>query len=90
VLTRYALNEFQLALWRELADRQARGEFLRPGASFDVVAQLQHTFPVTYRFEQTIRLVVIENPHAAIPFPHVFQGPFDQRWTWKDGWCMPT
>lgn len=38
---RHALNEFQLAVWRELADRQAQGEVFRPGASLDVTARLQ-------------------------------------------------
>lgn len=90
VLMRYALNEFQLAVWRELAARQVRGEQLPSGASFSVIAELQHTTPVTYRFENTIRVVVLENPHANIPFPDVFRGPFDQRWSWRDGWCMPT
>jgi len=51
VLLRHALNEFQLAVWRELADRQIRGEMLRPAASLEVVARLQHTLPVTDRFE---------------------------------------
>jgi hypothetical protein len=90
VLMRYALNEFQLAVWRELADRQAKGEILEPGASLEVMARLQHTVPVTYRFKDTIRVVVLENPHAAIQFPDAFRGPFDQRWTWQDEWCTPT
>src|SRR6185437_6383231 len=90
VVMRYALNEFQLAVWRELADRQARGEVLPPGASLDVIARLQHTVPVTYRFANTVRVVVIENPHANIQFPDVFRGPFDQRWTWQGEWCTPT
>jgi len=90
VLMRYRLSDFDLALWRELLDRQARGEVLRPGASLDVAAQLQHV-PRTYQFEGTIRLVVIENPHARIAFPtDVFRGPFDQRWTWQGAWCAPT
>jgi hypothetical protein len=38
VLMRYALDEFQLAVWRELADRQAQGEELRPGASLEVIS----------------------------------------------------
>jgi hypothetical protein len=91
VLMRYRLDEFQVAVWRELLSRQTSGEVLRPGASMDVMARLQHTTPVTYRFEGTIRVVVIENPHARIPFPRdVFRGPFDQRWTWQGEWCQPT
>jgi hypothetical protein len=90
VLMRYALNEFQLAVWRELAARQERGEHLPPGASLSVIAEPQHTTPVTYRFEDTVRVVVLENPHANIPLPHAFRGPFDQRWTWHNGWCTPT
>jgi len=50
VLMRYRLSDFDLALWRELLDRQARGEVLRPGASLDVAAQLQHV-PRTYQWE---------------------------------------
>ena len=52
--------------------------------------ELQHSAPLTYRYENTIRVVVLENPHANISFPDVFRGPFDQRWTWQDGWCTPT
>ena len=35
----------------------------------DFAVRLQYTTPATYRFEGTIRVVVIENPHARIPFP---------------------
>jgi hypothetical protein len=90
VLARYALNDFHLAVWRELAARQARGEQIAPGASLAVAAELQHSVPLTYRYENTIRVVVLENPHANLAFPDVFRGPFDQRWTWEDGWCTPT
>jgi hypothetical protein len=90
VLMRYALNEFQLAVWRELLARQVRGEVLPPGASLSVASELQSAVPLTYRFANTIRVVVLENPHANIRFPDVFRGPFDQRWTWQDDWCMPT
>jgi hypothetical protein len=91
VLMRYRLSEFELAVWKELLARQASGEQLRPGASLDVAARLQHTVPRTYQFADTIRVVVIENPHRRIPFPtDVFCGPFDQHWKWQDEWCMPT
>jgi hypothetical protein len=90
VLMRYRLSDFRLSVWRELLARQAKGEVLRPGASLDVAAQLQHALPATYQFEGTIRLVVIDNRHARIGFPtDVFRGPFDQRWTWHGEWCMP-
>ncbi|HKE22565.1 MAG TPA: hypothetical protein VKB88_09255 [Bryobacteraceae bacterium] len=23
-------------------------------------------------------------------FPDVFRVPFDQRWSWREGWCTPT
>jgi hypothetical protein len=91
VLMEYALDDFPVALWKQLLDRQAAGEYLRPGASLEGAASLQSVIPTTLQFEGTLRLVVIENPHARIPFPaDVFRGPFDQRWTWHDGWCKPT
>jgi hypothetical protein len=91
VMVRYRLNEFELAVWKELLARQASGEQLRPGASLDVATRLQYTVPRTYQFADTIRVVVIENPHRRIQFPtDVFCGPFDQHWTWQDEWCVPT
>lgn len=90
-LMRYRLDEFQVAVWHDLLSRQANGEILDPGASIDASARLQDSVPLTYRFDGTIRVVVIENRHARIPFPEdVFRGPFDQRWTWQDEWLTPT
>jgi hypothetical protein len=43
---RYPLNEFQLAVWRELLARQARSEVLPPGASLSVASELQSTVPL--------------------------------------------
>jgi hypothetical protein len=90
VLRQYCLSEFQLAVYRQLLARQAAGETLRPGASMAVAAELQHAVPQTYRFEGTLRVVVIDNPHARIPFPsELFRGPFDQRWAWQDEFVLP-
>ena len=91
VLARYRLDNFQLAVWRRLYERQSSGQQLPPGASFSVAAELQDTVPATYEFEGTIRLAVIENSHARIQFPTgLFRGPFDQRWIRREEWCMPS
>jgi hypothetical protein len=91
LLTHYRLDMFELAVWQELLRRQERGEQIPPGANIKVAADLEGRAPRTFEFEGTRRVVLIENPYARIPFPHdVFQGPFDQRWTWKEGWCTPT
>jgi hypothetical protein len=90
VLMRFRPNEFEIAIWRELRRRQALGEELRPGASLDIAAHLQADGSWSRRGEEMLRLVVFENPHANIPFPQVFFGPFDQRWTWQEDRCLPT
>lgn len=91
VLMKYCLDDFQLAVWQQLYARQQAGEQLPPGASVAVTAELQGKIPLKYRFEGTVRTVVIENPHARIPFPKdVFCGPFDQRWSWRENLCTPS
>lgn len=91
VLMHYRLSDFQLAMWQRLYARQIAGEQLPPGESSAVAAELQGIVPQTYRFEGTLRTVVIDNPHARIPFPQdLFCGPFDQRWTWRENECTPS
>jgi hypothetical protein len=91
VLMRYCLSDFQLAVWQRLHARQIAGEQLPPGESSVVAAEFQGITPQTFRFEGTVRTVVIENPHARIPFPkNLFCGPFDQRWTWRGNHCAPS
>ena len=89
VVMRYQLSDFWLAVWKRLYERQMAGETLPPAASLAVAAELRDSVPRTFRFEGTIRTVILENPHCRIPFSHVFQGPFDQRWGWNGEWCLP-
>ena len=49
--------------------RRAGGEVLPTGASLEVTSRLRNKVPQTFRFDDTVRLVVIENPHANVPLP---------------------
>jgi hypothetical protein len=80
ILQHWHLNELWVSVQRELLDRQARGEKILPGADFQLMVDRQdESIKITH--PDTIRCVVLENPHARIPCPeNLFRGPFDQRW----------
>jgi hypothetical protein len=83
ILSDYLLCDRTLAIWRQLAERQAGGEVIPPGESIRVLAKQHATLPNTQQFAGTVRVIVLENPHtpAARRFPEdLFRGPFDQRW----------
>lgn len=90
VLARYELNELHLEVWRRLYVRQQAGESLAPGESLRTITEIGSTFARSPRFAGTVRVIVIENCYARIPFPQdLFRGPFDQRWGWEGEWCTP-
>jgi hypothetical protein len=81
ILTTYRLNHSWLDMWRVLDARSQRGEEVRVEDQFEVLQRLSLKRPVAYSFEGTIRTIVLENPHATVPFPAgLFAGPFDQKW----------
>jgi len=84
ILSDYALCDRTLAVWLQLAHRQAGGEVIMPGESMRVLVEQHGTLPNTQQFAGTVRVMVLENPHtpAARRFPEdLFRGPFDQRWS---------
>lgn len=83
VLQHYGVNELWVSV-NELLDREANGEKLPPGASFQLLADHQSD-AVEITHPDTVRCVVLENPHARFVLPtQLFAGPFDQRWG-RDG-----
>jgi len=91
ILREYALSDRTLAIWRQLVARQEAGEAIRPGESMRILGDQQETLPRTFQYRGTVRVVVLENPHARIKFPiQLFRGPFDQRWAQVGDWYGPT
>jgi hypothetical protein len=90
LVIRYELNELHLEVWRRLYAKQETGQEVRPNDQLRLLNELGPALVDKRRFGGTIRVVVIENRHARIPFPEdLFRGPFDQRWGWQDGLCGP-
>jgi hypothetical protein len=89
-LSRYGLNELHLEVWRRLYARQEAGEVIEPTAQATLLEELGHSLRGSQRYAGTVRVAVIENRYARIPFPEdLFRGPFDQRWGWNDDLCGP-
>jgi hypothetical protein len=90
LLGHYELNELQLEVWRRLYIRQEAGHEIEHTDQFRLLEELGPSLGASRRYTETVRVIVIENRHARIPFPDdLFRGPFDQRWGWKDEWCGP-
>jgi hypothetical protein len=90
LLARYELSELHLEVWRRLYAMQEAGQEVSPRDQFRLLNELGPALYEARRFEGTVRVIVIENRHARIPFPQeLFRGPFDQRWGWQDDWCGP-
>jgi hypothetical protein len=80
ILQHYSINELWVSVMNRLLDRQANGAKLPPGASLQLLADLRSD-PVEITHPDTVRCVVLENPHARFALPtHLFAGAFDQRW----------
>ena len=86
VLSRCFLDELQLVGWQA---GRARGEQLSQEEHVQLASRRQDPKRNTCRPTAT-RVVVVENRHANIPFPDLFRGPFDQRWTWQEDWVTAT
>jgi hypothetical protein len=81
ILRDYELSDRNLAVWRQLEDRQRAGEIIRPGESLRILSSQYESLPNTRQYQGTVRAIVLENPHARTPFADdLFRGPFDQRW----------
>jgi hypothetical protein len=90
LLAHYELSELHLEVWKRLYARQQAGQEVDHADQFRLLKELGPTFGESRRYSGTIRVVVIENPFATIPFPDdLFRGPFDQRWGWNGEWCGP-
>lgn len=86
ILCPYRLNHLWLDVWRALDAKQRRGEEVTVVDQFDFLQQFSSERPVTYSYEGTIRMIVLENPYARIPLrTNLFRGPFDQRWCMRSG-----
>jgi hypothetical protein len=90
LVMRYELNELHLEVWRRLYAMQVSGQEVRPNDQFGLLNELGPALVDKRRFCGTIRVVVIENRYARIPFPEeLFRGPFDQRWGWQENLYGP-
>ena len=90
LLGQYELKELHLEVWRRLYARQQAGQSVEHADRFRLLKELGPTLAELRRYSGTIRVIVIENPYARIPFPaDLFRGPFDQRWGWNGQWCGP-
>jgi hypothetical protein len=90
LVKQYELSELDLEVWRRLYAMQEAGQEVRTNDQFRLLNELGPTLVDKRRFSGTIRVVVIENRHARIPFPtELFRGPFDQRWGWQGELCGP-
>lgn len=80
-LQHYSLSQLSVDLWKELSSKRERGEEITPSDQFDLMSKLSPHGTHEIYYQGTIRVVVLENPHAKIPFPdRLFVGAFDQRW----------
>jgi hypothetical protein len=90
MLTHYQLSELHLEVWRRLYAMQEAGKPVQTNDHFRLLSELAPTLQESVRFPGTVRVIVVENRHARVPFPEdLFHGPFDQRWGWHDDWCGP-
>lgn len=87
ILAPYQLDQVWLEGWRRLSEKKRRGESIQPTDQFDLVQQAADDFVgPRYSYQGTVRVVVLENPYARVPFPpDLFMGPFDQRWHLESG-----
>jgi hypothetical protein len=87
ILTAYRLNNLWLDMWRVLHARRQRGDEIRVEDQFEVLKRLSLERLVADSFKDTIRTIVLENPHATVPLPAgLFAGPFDQKWRMESDW----
>jgi hypothetical protein len=90
MLSRYEINDLQLEVWKRMYAQQEAGHEVCHDDQVRLMEQLAPAYAQSRRYAGTVRVIVIENRYARVPFPEdLFRGPFDQRWGWKDGWCGP-
>ena len=90
MLSRYEINELHLEVWKRMYAQQEAGQPIRHDDQFRLIEELAPSLGQSRRHAGTIRVIVVENRYARVPFPQdLFCGPFDQRWGWKDEWCGP-
>jgi hypothetical protein len=86
ILTSFRLNDVWVEAWQQLAAKRGRGEAIKPWEQADLCQRIAEQKGVRYSYEGTIRVIVLENPYARIPFPpDLFVGPFDQHWRLQSG-----
>jgi hypothetical protein len=84
ILTKYRLDHVELGTWRRLRLKEQRGERIGPSDQVALRQLLSEELGDNprYSYSDTLRVIVLENPHARIPFPSdLFVGPFDQHWS---------
>jgi hypothetical protein len=81
VLAEYALDRLFVDVWKELQAKRERGEPIEHSDHINLLNRLDPNGCRRVSYQGTLRVVVIENPYASVPFPEeLFIGPFDQRW----------
>lgn len=87
ILAQYRLDHAWLEAWPQVAAKQQRGERINPMEMAELCQQISEQRGARYSYEETIRMIVLENPYARKPFPpDLFVGPFDQHWRLQSGW----
>jgi hypothetical protein len=90
MLSCYEINELHLNVWKRLYAIQEAGQPISNNDQFRLLEELGPELALERRYAGTVRVIVVENRHANVPFPEdLFRGPFDQRWGWRDEWCGP-
>jgi len=80
LLQHYQVNELWVGIYDELIARQQRGVEITARTQFEILAERSDK-EIQYSHPDTVRAVVLRNPHARRPLPNdLCMGPFDQHW----------
>jgi hypothetical protein len=86
ILAEYRLNHVWVEAAQRVVAKRQRGEETKPGDYIGLCQRIYEQKGLRFSYEGTIRMIVLENPYARIPFPpDLFVGPFDQHWRLESG-----
>lgn len=86
ILAEYRLDHVWVEAGRQLAAKRRRGEGIKPFEQAELCQRISERGGPRYSYEGTVRVIVLENPYARIPFPpDLLVGPFDQHWRLQSG-----
>ena len=84
ILQHFQLDTRWVEAFYRIRERMSRAEEVGPFAYAEEVGSMKNC-EGDVEFENTVRAVILENPHARIHLPNdLLHGPLDQRWGNKD------